>query len=602
MSIAVLTQVYDEMRRLAIAGSVVAGGDFRLKKLIAPLEQAGAKAPIFAKVGQAVKALVESNEQTSSDALLELATLVNAILYTQGETGAAGPIEPIQTTNLGPQTTQASARMLKPLLEALTETGSGRLEIIKDSFERGAFRDLRLVRPALGALDDPYPEIAEFVADKVLPLYGLAILPELKAKFDLKGKAGHLRRLNLLHRLDPAGTRDTVKQALESGSKEMKVVAIECLGDSPDDLAYLLEQAKAKNKEVRGAAFQALGRMSSDAATDVLQQALSSDDIHLVVAPVSASHDPKLLKFVISSCEAELEALFKTKDKKAISQHADRLSSLLECLRERVDRASEKLLLDIFSRRSALAAVKGDYGGQNVNELVIGLLTDGSKAMQNALIEAHATLDGPALESAFFIARLSRKPAEVYDLFAPYLTARVDEKKKQRDPAWAKRQIICDAITGDVNGFSNRKLGQCMVTITYKEDRVKTDWDPRWLDLALRIKNVELVCSLARPGHAQTNAILSEEFVRLRKSKDHDASHNVLKTMVRINHPEAVDCIMEKLAKLAKGDHAWGLYWFGPLIADLPKSAVPRLEELVPQLNEKLADQLLDYVTMLKNK
>ena len=42
MSIAVLTQVYDEARRLAVAGSAVARGDFRLKKLLPPLEQAGA--------------------------------------------------------------------------------------------------------------------------------------------------------------------------------------------------------------------------------------------------------------------------------------------------------------------------------------------------------------------------------------------------------------------------------------------------------------------------------------------------------------------------------------------------------------------------------
>ena len=45
MSLAILTQVYDETRRLAVAGSVAAAGDFRLKKLVAPLEQAGAKAP-----------------------------------------------------------------------------------------------------------------------------------------------------------------------------------------------------------------------------------------------------------------------------------------------------------------------------------------------------------------------------------------------------------------------------------------------------------------------------------------------------------------------------------------------------------------------------
>src|SRR5262245_3812689 len=154
MSIAILTQVYDEMRRLAVAGSVVAAGDFRLKKLIEPLKKAGEKAPVFAKVGQAVQNLVEGDEKSSAAALLEVSTLVSAMLYTQGETGLAGSIEPIETTDLGQQATQASARVIKPLLEALTTTGSGRLEIIQDAHRQGAFRDLRLVKPALQAIDD----------------------------------------------------------------------------------------------------------------------------------------------------------------------------------------------------------------------------------------------------------------------------------------------------------------------------------------------------------------------------------------------------------------------------------------------------------------
>ena len=84
-----------------------------------------------------------------------------------------------------------------------------------------------------------YGEIGDFVAEKVLPIYGKAILPELRAKLDLKGQsAGHGRRLRLMHDLDPAGTRELVKQALDDGSKEVKVVAIECLGGDPEDLAY----------------------------------------------------------------------------------------------------------------------------------------------------------------------------------------------------------------------------------------------------------------------------------------------------------------------------------------------------------------------------
>jgi hypothetical protein len=253
MSIPVLVEVYDETRRLAIAGSVVAPGDFRVKKLIPPLEKMGEKAPVFTKVAQAAQAVVDSNEKTAAAALLELTTLVNAILYTQGETGITGQWQPIETTDLGGFETQAGARVLKPLMEALSTTGSGRLEVIRDAFERGAFRDLRLVKPALNALDDPYPEIGDLIADQVLPLYGNAILSELRARLNVKGRGGDVRRLQVLHRLDPEGSRDLVKQALDEGSKEMKVAAVECLGGHGDDLSYLLEQAKGKAKEVRSA-------------------------------------------------------------------------------------------------------------------------------------------------------------------------------------------------------------------------------------------------------------------------------------------------------------------------------------------------------------
>src|SRR5262249_7549212 len=154
VSIAVLIQVYDEVRRLATAGSVVAPGDFRLKKLVPALEKAGEKAPVFAKVAGSVTKLIESNEKTSAEALLEVSTLVNAILYTQGETAAPGELAPIEATNVSGHHTRTTARMLKPLMEALTTTGSGRLEIIRDAHKRGAFNDLRLLKPALAALDD----------------------------------------------------------------------------------------------------------------------------------------------------------------------------------------------------------------------------------------------------------------------------------------------------------------------------------------------------------------------------------------------------------------------------------------------------------------
>src|SRR5262249_24687517 len=120
MSIAVLNQVYDEARRLAVAGSVVSQGDFRLKKLLPPLDQAGAKAPVFARVAECARKVIDGPESTSAESLLELTSLVSAVLYTQGETGAAGELVPIESTHLGGAMAQTSARLLKSLLEALS--------------------------------------------------------------------------------------------------------------------------------------------------------------------------------------------------------------------------------------------------------------------------------------------------------------------------------------------------------------------------------------------------------------------------------------------------------------------------------------------------
>ena len=69
-----------------------------------------------------------------------------------------------------------------------------------------------------------------------------------------------MRRLLLMHRLDREGARPHVQRSLDEGSKEVRIAAIGCLGDSPDDLPFLLEQVKAKAKEVRTAALTGIGQ------------------------------------------------------------------------------------------------------------------------------------------------------------------------------------------------------------------------------------------------------------------------------------------------------------------------------------------------------
>jgi hypothetical protein len=599
MSIAVLNQVYDEARRLAVAGSVVAPGDFRLKKLVAPLEQAGAKAPVFAKVAECAKAVVEGSEATSARSLLELTSLVSAVLYTQGETGHPGKLEPIETIDLGGAVAQTSARLLKPLLEALTETGSGRVEVIRDAHQQGAFRDLRLVRPALAGLDDPYADVADFLAETVLPMYGRAILSELRAKYDPKGGKGHPRRLKLMHALDPAGTRELVKQALESGSKEVKVAAIECLGAGKEDLAFLVEQAGAKTQDVRGAAYRALARTNAPAAVAVLAAAITGKDLGLAAAAVAESKNDKLINLLVDEIRKETDALVKLKDKKKVSEKVDRITALFRALPDREHAGADALVFDLFNRRGELARVKGTgFAGSDVVEAVFARMLDGPKPVQAALARAHAKLDDQDLTFAAIAGRRSLPAAEVYDLFSPYVTAAIGKKPGKKDKAASKRDSVLDGLGADhvPNYWPDAEDDN-------DEQGKMPALDPRWLDLGLKTEDLGLVHAACQPGHSGAHAFLSNRLAEELAKKTSTAIDDIVVTMIRFEHPGATDALIaayEKFVLKVKG-HAY-TYWYESAIPTLPKSAIPQLEAFIPKVKSADADDWLTAIQKLRDK
>ena len=588
MSIAVLTQVYDEARRLAVAGSVVARGDFRLKKLLLPLEQAGAKAPVFAKVGECARAVIEGPEETSAESLLELTSLVTAVLYTQGETGLAGPLEPIESVDLGGTTAQTSARLLKPLLEALSSTGSGRLELVRDAHGRGAFRDLRLVKPALDGLDDPYPEIAEFLAEKVLPLYGRAIFPELRAKYDPKGTKGHPRRLRLMHALDSAGTRELVMQALEGGSKEVRVAAVGCLGAMKEDLSFLIEQASAKAQDVRAAAYHALAAINDPAAVAVLAKAITGKDLDVAAGEIHRSTSDKLAALLVQEIEKERTALPTLKDKKQVGEKAQRLCRLIGALPDREYGPADALILDLFARRKELARVKGtNFSGGDVAEAVIRHMANGPEPLQAVLARAHADLDANDLDTAFHAARNVLPPAEVYESYSPYLEANAGGKAK--GAVLAKWEAVVEAL--DTGSYWSR----------YRDEDTRP-LDPRWLDLAVRLKHLSLVNAIGRPGHVPTEAFLLASFEAVRTAtKTQDQARDVVAAMVHLKHPAATDALIATYEKSIGKANSYS-YWYHHLVPDLPKSAVPQLEALVPRLKDREADGWLRAIEELREK
>jgi hypothetical protein len=250
----------------------------------------------------------------------------------------------------------------------------------------------------------------------------------------------------------------------------------------------------------------------------------------------------------------------------------------------------------MFERVGQLAAIKGTPSGKDVIERLVSVMAAGAPGVQSALIHAHETLPAESLGQAFLAARRSRPPAEVFALFSPYLTARVNEKKKDRDPAWAKREAVIKTLMRP-RGWDDPDA---------EASSAPTDLAPRWLDEAVRLGRADLVQTLAVPGHAGANGFLATLFEQGlgRAGKEYELSE-ILDTMIRVGHPGATDAVIKLLEKFARAKTTYGYYgisyWVGRLIPRLPRAeALPKLEALLPTLPEKMIDQLLDYVTELK--
>lgn len=620
MSISLVIQVYEEVRRLAIAGSVVAGGDFRLKKLVEPLKKSAEKAPIFGKIAEAAEKLLTSAEKESASSLLELGVLVNAVLYTQGETGLDGEVVSVESRDLGVHTTQASARILKPLLEALSTTGAGRLEIIRDAQTQGSFRDLRLVNPALKALDDPYAEIADLVADEILPIYGTAILPELRAAFKTPGKMGDARRLRLMYRLDPRGTRDLVELALEEGSKELGVAAIECLGDSPEDLPHLLEHANAKAKDVRAAALQGLARCRTDEAIlAIFKKALAGKDLEIAVSPICGCRDPLVVQHVVSDAQSQFSELFKLKDKAKLALALERFNLFLGVFEGRDDVGTQAVLMDCFENRDALCGLKGNnVSGSDVYQAVVRLMAISNlPKCHEALAAQIDSLEPEVLTFAIIGMSRVRQPAEMFEALSPLLIAKGDGKKKKSVSAQKREQLeeylqhlldddedasyyhyrLFRRVFGGRQGFTSGKGAESSWA-------QKSALDPRWLDVAVEAGNVNLVCSLARSGHQGCAAFLERALAAAfdAKDKSHDAV-KIVSTMLRIGHSAGADSLIAAIKNELKKKSAYHhTYWLTRLIPQLPLTAIAKIEEMLPTLPERTMDEILPYLQILKEQ
>ncbi|HUR47253.1 MAG TPA: HEAT repeat domain-containing protein [Candidatus Saccharimonadales bacterium] len=594
MSVALIQETAKEVRRLAIAGSPLAVGDFRLKKLIGPLEQAGAKVPVFAQVAKAIGDLVNGTEAASAALLLNLSTLVNAILYTQGESGTQAKLEEMETYSASSCSTKTSARVLKPIVEALTNSGGGRFEVVKSAVERGVFNDLRLIEPALRALDDNYAEMADLVAEKILPAYGPGITPLLKGKLDLKGKKSDARRLAVLHRLDPEGSATICKQAVDDGSADLKVAAINCLSGNEKNVPLLLEQGKAKNKAVRETALDALAAYEHPDIAKLFRAMIQGKPEDMMAGPLSRVKSSETFQLLLLETQEALAKALKAEPGPVM-----RCTGLLHAFQGRKDPDTERLLISAISEAGKLAKIKASkectISGSDINRQLAHLLYGlSSPRALDAILAQREALPADGFGLVLRSALRSWPAAKVYEEFSPLLEQKKGGGKEKSEEL---QRIIWVACLGD--SMDIYYAGNFEPESGRDSALRKIEWDPRWLDQAIKLNLQTMVCCLARSGHKAAVTYL----LKVLESKKETYPGLIIQALVRCQYPKATDAFMEVVARKTKKAlyYDYELQTLFRSAQHLSPADLPKLDTFAGTLDEKFIDKFLEALEPLRS-
>jgi hypothetical protein len=526
MSIETLHELHQEARRLFIAGSKLAHGDLRLGKLLPAVRKLGEASPVFNRVAQAVEQTVNARPEESDEKLLDLSALLHSILHTQGRTDFQAETTPLPGIVSFDYVFQPY-RKLQPVIEALTEKGQGRLEVIRQACEEGTIRDYRLLVPVVAALDDSYAEIPELVEERIIPRFGSAALPVLLQHFRPDGGKGDSRKLRLIYRLQGEGAKELLLRIGAEGSPEVRSTAIELLGNFADQEAFLLSQANEKRKEIRRSALLALAALGTANASDRIYKALLSKDRELAVEAIVQSRDADLHRRVVAYARETREAAL-LNVKKGEEAWAP-LQASLDALYGHSSPEAFALLQDLLCDQAFV--VHAPLGLQRT--AVRLLVDDSSEEARSFTISLADRHKGRFLSYSLHAAVESLDPEQVYERFSKYAAS----EKRTELGDFFKRYLppVTDGMTEDLE---EEEYGR-------SPDRPRPI-DRRWLGVFIRIDELEAVCRLAWEADALTVEYLKAKCAAKKDFTSSEIIHALL-ALFKLGCPEAPEVLMDIL-------------------------------------------------------
>jgi HEAT repeat protein len=591
MSLPILHDLYDDVKRLLVAGSDLAIGDASLKKKVSALSKLGEKSPVFAKLANLTDTLTESSD-TTSHSLLELSELLSSVMYTMGKTGIQGDL----VINDGQHEFPAdiSYQKLKPILEALTTKGSGRTEVIVQAHQAGKLIDLRLVKPLILALADSNTQLADTIAEKVLPQFGTAVLPMIQSEFKLKGKKADGRRLKVISEILKEEGLPFYIECVEKGSEQVRIAALEIL--FPYDAAeeVLLEYANAKKPETRKAAYESLMKRESAAAVQFLIKALEGQD-HDILIHLCINGTARLKEALLVYAKGLFKDFLILKNEITAKKH----HSALNCFRPVPNQDALKFLQEVIETP--------EFPGQLARLAVVTLLYEGPEMLEYVesvhLLPERENVTDLSLQASLYI----RSKKEVFDQYAKYA------RRTRKDP---RGRLIFATMDNfiynhpELRPFDEkfqqgqyRGYGDIAVT---EHPLVGAVWDNRWVDVLIDLDEEELVYRLPNKVTSKKHLNYLLDKLALNPYFSSKRGMGVMTSLIQIGYEQVFEVLIDILKKTdqnmksVKFHHSriadnLGLFMFMPkkYISEIKRVGETEIEH--PVLRNKL-NEILRYL------
>lgn len=611
MKLQPLYDLQQEITRLFVAGSKFAISDPRLLKHVTVLNKLGEKAPVFKKLASDLEDLTKTDAQQSSEKLLSISTLLYSILYTQGEMTEENveekQIEPI--FNIADVITDNTYLQLKPVIEALTNSNSGRLEVLKTAYKQNVFNDFRIFQYVDLALGDKYGEMVNYLQETIIPSIGGSMIPLLLHSFAYDDRPQNVRRLRSLGQLQYKDIRKMCDHILSEKLPNMQAEVINILAQDQINEELIIKLANDKNKTVREASYRALAKLNTQKSLEKLKDIYINNkrnsDLPAIAEALSTIKMPFYFDEVFREINHTFEAFISldvdAEDKK-IATASEKLNTVLPILQNKDYPEVYNFLSGILTNKKFDGLTKNKKSSLSYN-------FNASDTMR-IIISCFNTLDPKkTLDTYINLAKEISDTDWKYPFWETYFKACVNAK-------YTKEKIY-DAFSEQ---YKKNIINTTDIYRAYaQEDDYNTfvlhsiQLDSRWIPLLFKVlegkiessNTYNLSCTLDILNMIEPNDSkrFNDQLIQVSKKifqlpkYNHYKATEVFELMIKREIPNSFEQIYSILSEYLKSSGNYSSYFVkSDVWSKFPKEYAPKFRELYNQQKLNTFNEIADKI------